>query len=372
MNQKYFKYLLKSFWPTVTVYISLFLLFLVLIPFMIDCFCMMLIRMTFGYMFYLVAMGPACMFLSGLLPLLIHGRYYSKNKSDVLLSMPMNRKQAFLTEGIFGLALITSLSVVGYCFGCLICFILGNGTALLTEYGSSMAGLPLLFFACVATFLASNFAVSVANSKFQAIVMVGLVNLLPYLLYSLFVSPYGYSYIFSYNDYPNLMASVDTFTHGAGHFLGIYGTTDYGYNENYILTCLIALLCQILFWALLNVLAFFEFKKLKSEHLGTVIPQRFGVVNSTTLMYGLGFALMGEFFMAEVVHSGGWLGYIMFVYVFALFLISFFFWISIFIIRKKARFRKDDWMRYAIAIVGGLVLGVVTYSVLRFSWGLSI
>jgi len=127
--------------------------------------------------------------------------------------------------------------------------------------------------------------------------------------------------------------------------------------------CYLALAIQMIGWALLNILALFEFKKLKSEHLGTVIPQRFGVVNGVALAYGLGFALMGGFFMEEIVHTTSWTGYFILIYFFALFLISFGYWITMFIVRKKAKFRKDDWIRYAIAIVGGLVLGIIVYAI---------
>lgn len=361
MSKKYFRYLLKSFWPTATVYITLFAVFLIIIPFIIDCFCMLLARFTIGHTAYMVAMGPACIFMSGLLPLLMHNRYFSKNRSDIILSMPMNRKQAFLTEGVFGLALITILTVVGYSIGCFLCFALGNGSGLFTSASSSFGGLPALYFACVVVYLSSVFAVSVSNSGPQAFLMIVMVNLLPLLLESVVTSPTLYRLL----DRPSVdywSSPTDVYTHYLSCLLGAQHGDE---GPAFLAKCLLALTCQMVVWLGLDVLAFFEFGKLKSEHLGTVIPQRFGVVNTLTLEFGLGFALMGEFFMTEVVGAGDWSGYVFLIYMFALFLISVGYWISIFITRKKAKFRKDDWVRYAIAFAGGLVLGIVMYAILR-------
>ena len=88
---------MKSFWSIATVYITLFAVFLIIIPFVIDVFCVLLFRGTIGYSAYVVVVGAMCIFLSGLLPLIMHNRYYSKNRSDIILSMPMTRGQAFIT-----------------------------------------------------------------------------------------------------------------------------------------------------------------------------------------------------------------------------------------------------------------------------------
>ena len=89
--------------------------------------------------------------------------------------MPMNRGQAFLTEGVFGLALITALLVGGYGIGLGLCNAIGNGYFALGSLDADLVGLPLLFLACIIAFLSSTFAVSVSNSGFQAVVMIILV-----------------------------------------------------------------------------------------------------------------------------------------------------------------------------------------------------
>ena len=365
MSKKYFRYLTKSFWPIATVYITLFIIFLIAIPFVIDLFCVSLFRIrAIGFSSYMLAMGPCCMFLSGLLPLLMHTRYFSKNRSDVILSMPMNRKQAFITEGLFGLALITTLLVLGYAIGCGLCNALGNGYSALGTFEADLLGLPLLYLACVITFLSSTFAVSVANSGFQAVVMLLIVNALPGFLNSLvggsFTSYYSLFSMFS-GESSNWLSQGVVFERALmaaiSSELGSESLKMFGY-------AMIAFLCQFLFWGGLCVLAFFEFKKIKSEHLGTVIPQRFGVVNSLTFMYMLAFALMTELVMADLTNSIAY-AYEFILFAFAYFLISVFYFVSIFIVRRKAKFRKDDWIRFAIAIAGGIVLGVAMFGITR-------
>ena len=361
MSKKYFKYLMKSFWPIATVYITLFALFLAVIPFMIDVFFVMLLHSALGHLVYITVTGFACIFLSGLLPLLLHGRYYSKNRSDIILSMPMNRKQAFLTEGVFGLSLITTLLVGGYLLGALLCFMLGNGSPAFVSFDSSMLGFPILFLACIVTYLTSTFAVSVSNSIFQAIVMLLFVNLLPSLVNPLIWNPISYNMFNSYTI--NWLSTSDVYVRGIGAIITNY--YDLSNAMAFVSRVFIALPCQLIFWGGLCVIAFFEFKKLKSEHLGTVIPQRFGVVNSLTVLFVLGFALLTEFSMDVFEETTNWYASIVFIFVFAYFLLSVLFFIFVFVLRRKAKFRKDDWVRYAIAIGGGLVLGILMLSIMR-------
>ena len=126
---------------------------------------------------------------------------------------------------------------------------------------------------------------------------------------------------------------------------------------------MIAFLCQFLFWGGMVVLAFFEFKKIKSENLGTVIPQRFGVVNSLTLLSMLSFALMTQLVMADICNGSSMYAYEFILFAFAYFLISVFYFVAIFIVRRKAKFRKDDWIRFAIAISAGIVVGVAMFGI---------
>ena len=362
MNTRYFKYLVKSFWPIATVYITLFAVFLIVIPFIVDVFCVLLFRGTIGYSVYILVTGVVCIFLSGLLPLIMHNRYFSKNRSDIILSMPMTRGQAFFTELLFGLAIITALLVGAYCVGCLLCFVLGNGTSLLATFGSSMLGLPLLYLACVITFLASTFAVSVSNSTFQAIVMILIVNSFPALLNTLILNPDSYSWI--------AQSSVNWFSQTEVFERGLSAVTGYNIEigADAIRTfwrSMLALLLQLIFWGGMTLLAFFEFRKIKSEHLGTVIPQRFGVVNSLTLTFMLCFALLTEFFTDEVIVNGYWQAYMLLIFALAYFLISVVYFVSIFVVRRKAKFRKDDWIRFAIAIGGGIILGMAVFGIVR-------
>ena len=362
MNTRYFKYLVKSFWPIATVYITLFAVFLIVIPFIVDVFCVLLFRGTIGYSVYILVTGVVCIFLSGLLPLIMHNRYFSKNRSDIILSMPMTRGQAFFTELLFGLAIITALLVGSYCVGFLLCFVLGNGTALLGTFGSSMLGLPLLYLACVITFLASTFAVSVSNSTFQAIVMILIVNSFPALLNTLILNPDSYSWI--------AQSSVNWFSQTEVFERGLSAVTGYNIEigADAIRTfwrSMLALLLQLIFWGGMTLLAFFEFRKIKSEHLGTVIPQRFGVVNSLTLTFMLCFALLTEFFTDEVIVNGYWQAYMLLIFALAYFLISVVYFVFMFVVRKKAKFRKDDWIRFAIAIGGGIILGMAVFGIVR-------
>ena len=366
MSKKYFRYLMKSFWPIATVYITLFAISLIAVPFVIDLFCVLLFRIrAIGFSSYMLAMGPCCIFLSGLLPLLMHTRYYSKNRSDVILSMPMNRRQAFITEGLFGLALITTLLVSGYAIGCGLCNALGNGYSALGSSESDLLGLPLLYLACVITFLSSTFAVSVANSGFQAVVMLLIVNALPGFLNSLvggsFTSFSNLLSVFS-SESPNWLSQSEVFEKA------LMSAVSYGFNPESLEifgSAMIAFLCQFLFWGGMVVLAFFEFKKIKSENLGTVIPQRFGVVNSLTLLSMLSFALMTQLVMADLCNGYSVYAYEFILFVFAYFLLSVFYFVAIFIVRRKAKFRKDDWIRFAIAISAGIVVGVAMFGITR-------
>lgn len=356
MNTRYFKYLMKSFWPIATVYITLFAVFLVVIPFVVDVFCVLLFMGTIGYSVYILVTGVVCIFLSGLLPLIMHNRYFSKNRSDIILSMPMTRGQAFFTELLFGLAVITALLVGAYSVGFLLCFVLGNGTGIIGTFGSSMLGLPLLYLACVITFLASTFAVSVSNSTFQAIVMILIVNSFPALLNTLILNPDSYSWIAQSS--VNWFSQTEVFEHALSAVM-----KDNAINPFW--TSMLALLLQLIFWGGMTLLAFFEFRKIKSEHLGTVIPQRFGVVNSLTLTFMLCFALLTEFFTDEVIVNGYWQAYMLLIFALAYFLISVVYFVSIFVVRRKAKFRKDDWIRFAIAIGGGIILGMAVFGIVR-------
>lgn len=362
MNTRYFKYLIKSFWPIATVYITLFAVFLVVIPFVVDVFCVLLFRGTIGYSVYILVTGVVCIFLSGLLPLIMHNRYFSKNRSDIILSMPMTRGQAFFTELLFGLAVITALLVGAYFVGWLLCFVLGNGTGILGTFGSSMLGLPLLYLACVITFLASTFAVSVSNSTFQAIVMILIVNAFPAILNTLILNPDSYSWISQSS--VNWFSQTEVFERGLSAVIG-YNVDIDGNAINTFWRSMLALLLQLIFWGGMTLLAFFEFRKIKSEHLGTVIPQRFGVVNSLTLTFMLFFALLTEFFTDEVIVNGYWQAYMLLIFALAYFLISVVYFVSIFVVRRKAKFRKDDWIRFAIAIGGGIILGMAVFGIVR-------
>ena len=363
MNSKYFKYLIKSFWPIATVYITLFAVTLIVIPFVIDVFCFLLFRSTIGYSAYMLVMGGGCIFLAALLPLLLHNRYYSKNRSDIILSMPMTRGQAYVTEGVFGLAFITALLVSGYFIGSILCVILGNGSSLLGTFGTSMAGLPLLFLACVISFLASTFAVSVSNSTLQAIVMLLLVNSIPTLVNYLIRIPDSYSMF--YSESINWFSQSEVYQHGFSSIVrSIYSTIELEGIKEYWASML-ALTLQLLFWLGMAVLAFFEFRKIKSEHLGTVIPQRFGVVNTLTLTAMLGFALLSEFFTDQVIIGNYWFASMILIFALAYFLISVIYFVCVFVVRRKAKFRKDDWIRFAIAFGGGIILGMAVFGIVR-------
>lgn len=363
MNSKYFKYLIKSFWPIATVYITLFAVMLIVIPFVIDVFCFLLFRSTIGYSAYMLVMGGGCIFLAALLPLLIHNRYYSKNRSDIILSMPMTRGQAYVTEGVFGLAFITALLVSGYFIGSILCVILGNGSSLLGTFGTSMAGLPLLFLACVISFLASTFAVSVSNSTLQAFAMLLLVNSIPTLVNYLIRIPDSYSMF--YSESINWFSQGEVYQHGFSNIVrSIYSTIELEGIKEYWASML-ALSLQLLFWLGMAVLAFFEFRKIKSEHLGTVIPQRFGVVNTLTLTGMLGFALLSEFFTDQVIIGNYWFASMILIFALAYFLISVVYFVCVFVVRRKAKFRKDDWIRFAIAIGGGIILGMAVFGIVR-------
>lgn len=359
MSKKYFRYLMKSFWPVATVYITLFIICLVVTPFIVDLFCIMLFRMrALSYSTYMAAMGPGCIFLATLLPFIIHSRYYSKNRSDILLSMPMNRGQAFLTEGVFGLALITALLVGGYGIGLGLCNAIGNGYFALGSLDADLVGLPLLFLACVIAFLSSTFAVSVSNSGFQAVVMIILVNILPLFINTLIG---GNSFEWYYGQLPNYLSHSEVFESALGAVILE------GFNEQssrLFLNSMIAFACQFIVWGGFAVLGFFEFKKMKSEHLGTVIPQRFGVVNTLTLTALLGFALMTQTVMGEIA-NGYFYAFELPLFLFSYFIISVIYFVAIFIVRRKAKFRKDDWVRFAIAIVGGIILGAAMYGIVR-------
>ena len=358
MNNRYFRYLMKSFWSTTTVYITMFGLFLIIIPFVIDSFCGLLFGGTIGHSPYMIVMGPCIIFLSGLLPLLIHNRYFSKNRSDIILSMPMNRKQAFITEGVFGLCLLSALIVMGYVLGHLLCLLLANGHPVFGNNQSSLIGLALLYLAAVITYLSSTFAVSVSNNGFQAVFMIMLVNTLPGLLNVLVRYPSEEYWML--NGSINWFSQVEVFENT---MVGVISNTNRGSTVG---QALIALFFQLLFWGGMVVVALFEFKKMKSEHLGTVISERFGAVNSLTFITLLCFAAFTEFTVDNIIAREGWkYAYLDLIFAFAYFLLSLFYFIFVFIVRRKAKMRKDDWVRFAIAIGGGIVLGAAMFGIIR-------
>ncbi|MCR5693132.1 MAG: hypothetical protein K6G74_04110 [Bacilli bacterium] len=376
MSKKYFKYLFKSFWPTAVAFASIFIGFLTILPFVVNGYFVSQLKSFAGYPPFLLVTSIICIFMSGLLPIILHSRYWSKNSSDIILSMPMTRTQAFLTEGVFGLAIVVALITVGYLLGAGLSYMVYDGKAtviIASDFLVSMKILPVFLLAAIITYLSSVFAVSVSNSTFQALVMVLIINSLPYLLWVLITSPMLYPYGYRYHNNP-VGVAYETFTetnwlyHNEVFYTNLldvnfpYFTND-DYNLRQALTmdrALIALSIHLAFWLLLDFLALTEFKKLKSEHLGTVISERFGAINTLTLTFFLGFAGMGE-----VIINTGYFGFIQFIFFVALFIISLFFWIFIFVIRRKAKFRSDDIIRFSIAFFGGICFGFLLFFWMR-------
>ena len=370
MSKKYFKYLFKSLWPTVVAYASVFLGLLVLLPFVVNGFSVSSLKIFIGYSSFLVFSSSICIFMAGILPLIIHSRYYSKNSSDIVLSMPMTRKQAFLTEGIFGLMVIGGLVVSGFALGSGLTYMISlDGTIAEFEdnFVVALQALPTFLLAAIITYLSSVFAVSVSNSSFQAVFMIILINSLPYLLWTLIISPMPnpYNAPLAVRQLYQGFTGTNWIYHNEIYFTQLGDTVNFyiwGMSSHpplFLWKAAIALGCHLVFWVLLDLLALFEFKKLKSEHLGTVIPQRFGAVNALTLTFFLGFAGMGELLVSSLSSIiGSYLGFLIFV---AIFLIGLFYWIFIFVVRRKAKVRTDDIIRFAIALFGGFCFGLILY-----------
>ena len=365
MNSKYFRYLFRSFWSTLIVYISLFAIFLVFIPVVCDTF-MASLNMLYepAYKLYAVAAAYVAIFLSGILPFLLHGRYWSKNRSDIILSMPMTRNQAFITEAIFGLLIICGLTIAGYFIGSALDIAIAGKISTLDEI---VEFLPVFLLTCIVTYMSMLFAVSVSNSSLQAFIMAGIVIGVPYLIHALFTAVptlyagrYAEYHMAEYYLRVNWISQYDLLS----HYLHPYTYNYRGIYEKdqlaFLLTCL-ALLGNVIIWGGMDVLAYFQFKKLKSEHLGTVIPQRFGAVNSITLVYFLIYALAGGLFVYLIMNPYGFAYLIAFLYLLGAFLIMCTYWIAIFVVRRKAKFRRDDWVRFIIAMLGGFAFGVVVY-----------
>ena len=79
----------------------------------------------------------------------------------------------------------------------------------------------------------------------------------------------------------------------------------------------------------------------------------------------LGFALLTEFFTDLVIMEHNWYAWMILIFALAYFLISVIYFVFMFVVRKKAKFRKDDWIRYAIAIGGGIILGMAVFGIVR-------
>lgn len=353
MSKKYFKYLLKTFTSVFVVFAVVAAFVFVLIPLMASTISLV---EDIDYISITSSSFIVLIFVL-IIPHLIHKRYYLKNSSDIYLSLPISRKQAFLTELVFGLGGVLAINTVLYLVGAFVTvgFALAFEKQLTSSLGNIfLAYVPFLFVEVV-LYLVSVTATSLANSKKEASSITVMLLAIPSLINEVIVLIFNQS-IEQLPDWFRTMLSAPTCYY---HLISSYQSNLYfeSYGET-----IVVILLNTLAWVGMCVFALTQFKKLKSEHLGTAIMEKFGALNMFVVLSFLGYIFLG-FFLGMIMDSPGNLLSNLLFTVFLIVLIGsiIIYWIAIFSMRKKIKFLKEDLIRFAISIVPSQIFGIIIY-----------
>lgn len=356
INKNYFKYLLRTTFPLLIVCAVVAIIGIGLFPFMtyMNDGSLANYNYTISYIYQLQQFYIILVFLAVAVPLFMHSRYYSKNSSDIFLSLPMNRQQAFFTENAFGLIAVVGSTILGFLFGVMFTAVANYTYYMAETYGQIFQAFPILLIAIICVYLMSNLAVNLSNSMLEAIFMIIAVFMIPLLLWEFVIS-----YIISpFYEFPYRMINLLTFapimpysafasaiSYKWNGYQQVYTVEYQYYGENILI-----LLINFIVWVGLNVFGYQRFIKMKSEHLGTATMESFAGPDAHAVLFFLCF-----FFCGMGLHPSQINMYIL-TYFIAFLVI---YWISLFILRRKITFRKDDLIRFVISLVTGVFLGML-------------
>ena len=134
-------------------------------------------------------------FIPIILSLTLFNFIYKRNSSDFVLSMPLNKKQIFLTNTLGGIAVIFLMQVVNFVIIFLISLIYSG---VIISYRMLFDIFVIYFVSYVFVFLACNIAISVSSNKITTVVVTLLILfLLPFI--GSFVNTGGFGYDISSN-----------------------------------------------------------------------------------------------------------------------------------------------------------------------------
>lgn len=355
MNAKYLKYLLKTFTPVVIVYAVVCIFAYLIIPVSMVAFPY---PTSIDYI-KVCSFGIASLAGALVFPFILHNRYYSKNSSDIYLSLPMSRRQAFLTENVLGLWCLVLVTAVTYSLGAFST----AGFALLAEkfFASKMSDvfliLPLLLLAIVVVYLISMTGASLANNQREGIRLTLYFHAIPSLLYCVvLIIIYGNGN----ESIPHWLKFLFSSPSAYCSFISAYvnGGYDFGFGE-----IVVTLLINLALWIVISFFALQEFRKHKSEHFGTAEMERFGEKNVFPVFAFLCYIYLG--ILLGCIFRFDDLGFVIFKSVFLIAYVLLLcgsiivYWIMVITMRKKVGCLTEDVFRFAIAIVPSQIIGVV-------------
>lgn len=134
-------------------------------------------------------------FIPVVLAITLFNFIYKRGSIDFVLSMPINKKEIFLTNTLGGILVILLMQVVNFIISLVICLIYSN---LIVDYKMLFDILVLYFIAYVFVFVCTNVAISVSSNRITTVVVTLLILfLIPFI--STFISTNGFSYNISDN-----------------------------------------------------------------------------------------------------------------------------------------------------------------------------
>lgn len=360
INKNYFKYLLKSLFPLIIVCGVIGVMSLGFFPALSfrDMYRYTSYDDLFSYVGAIDGNFLLLVAVAFAVPLVIHSRYYSKNSSDIYLSLPINRKQAFVTENLFGLMIVVGATLLGFLSGLALTGLENFQLYLVESYLQILQTFPIILLAVIISYLIGVVSVNVSNSMIEAIFVLVAINGISLLIWGVFET---FFYPFIDYDFQN---QISGFSYAPAITANIlWGAIRQPYGEvpicdfRWYSEGLISLLINFVIWACLCYASYGRFKNLKSEHLGTAFMEKLGGPDAHFAFFGMIFieigALLGETIGEDV--------YLMQLFLVALFGTVIAYWVSLFVLRRKIIFRKDDVIRFVIAAAGGVILGTALF-----------
>ena len=129
-------------------------------------------------------------FIPVILSITLFNFIYKKGSIDFVLSLPISKKQIFLTNTLGGILIIFISQIINFIITMIICLINSN---IIIDYRMLFDIFILCFTAYVFVFMCTNIAISVSSNKITTIVVTLLVLfLIPFI--STFINTNGFSY----------------------------------------------------------------------------------------------------------------------------------------------------------------------------------